>query len=487
MPIEKYYITRDRDNMLSPVYWNGESQASKDTKNIYNVNLSANWFTFKDGRSQAIYLMEDWEHIGDYVSSKMFFEKNYIKKIRKQLKIERREAVKTIKMLRKIDLSNLKFNNYLNYLKIIKDKWIKFNNANVLSWYVGGDKFGRLLADSVKLSAHDFLFLSTSIKKTAAGRIDEELINYAKLILENKKTINQLANKASEKFGWIPFRYDGLEYWDEKYFKNKLLGLVKSNLKNINEQIRKNIAKKNQFIEKRNNLIRKNKIPRKKIQLFEILGELSLWTDDRKEVEFQLHYFYSKILLEFEKKFNIPYHNLKFLFFEELKQLPHNKASLYALSQERIKSPLIVKYEGKKREVLVGKETRTFFNDLKKQLLFDDKIEIKGDISSKGSKKKYTGTVKVVLSIMDCKKIKRGDFIVSTMTSPDYMVAMKNSGGIITDEGGVTCHAAIISRELNKPCITGTVRGTKILKDGDVVEINVEDGSIKKLKNKLIK
>lgn len=70
------------------------------------------------------------------------------------------------------------------------------------------------------------------------------------------------------------------------------------------------------------------------------------------------------------------------------------------------------------------------------------------------------------------------------MTTPNMISAMKCAAAFITDEGGITCHAAIISRELKKPCIIGTKIATKILKDGDIVEIDADNGVIKVLDKK---
>lgn len=72
--------------------------------------------------------------------------------------------------------------------------------------------------------------------------------------------------------------------------------------------------------------------------------------------------------------------------------------------------------------------------------------------------------------------------MVCVMTLPDYVSAMKLAKAIITDEGGITCHAAIISRELGIPCIVGTKIATKILKDGDLVEVDADRGIIKIIK-----
>ncbi|NCF75260.1 MAG: hypothetical protein GWO87_02115 [Xanthomonadaceae bacterium] len=68
------------------------------------------------------------------------------------------------------------------------------------------------------------------------------------------------------------------------------------------------------------------------------------------------------------------------------------------------------------------------------------------------------------------------------MTSPDYIAGIKKASVIITDEGGLTCHAAIVSRELNKTCVIGTKIATKVLKDGDLIEVDANKGVVKILK-----
>jgi len=68
------------------------------------------------------------------------------------------------------------------------------------------------------------------------------------------------------------------------------------------------------------------------------------------------------------------------------------------------------------------------------------------------------------------------------MTNPNMMPLIRKAKAIITDEGGITCHAAIISRELNIPCIIGTKIATKVLKDGDRVEVDADKGIVRKLK-----
>ena len=76
-------------------------------------------------------------------------------------------------------------------------------------------------------------------------------------------------------------------------------------------------------------------------------------------------------------------------------------------------------------------------------------------------------------------KMNEGDILVSVATTPSIVPAMKKAAAFITDEGSLTCHAAIVSREMNKPCVVGVKIATKVLKDGDRVTINAKKGIIK--------
>lgn len=68
------------------------------------------------------------------------------------------------------------------------------------------------------------------------------------------------------------------------------------------------------------------------------------------------------------------------------------------------------------------------------------------------------------------------------MTSVDFVPIMKRASAFVTDEGGITSHASIVSREMNKPCIIGTKIATQVLKDGDLVEVDANNGVVKILK-----
>lgn len=94
----------------------------------------------------------------------------------------------------------------------------------------------------------------------------------------------------------------------------------------------------------------------------------------------------------------------------------------------------------------------------------------------------YRGKVKIVKTIEDIERMDYGDIMVSRMTTPDLIIeGVKKAGAIITDEGGITCHAAVFSREFNIPALIGTSNATKILKDGDMVEVDTDKGIANKV------
>ncbi len=114
--------------------------------------------------------------------------------------------------------------------------------------------------------------------------------------------------------------------------------------------------------------------------------------------------------------------------------------------------------------------------------------QIEGEIKSNQIKGvstylgKVSGRVHVILDFMKPGVMKKGQILVSINSNPHLMPLIRKAGALVTDEGGVTNHAAIISRELKIPCVIGTKIATKVLKDGDLVEVDANRGIVKIIK-----
>jgi len=116
---------------------------------------------------------------------------------------------------------------------------------------------------------------------------------------------------------------------------------------------------------------------------------------------------------------------------------------------------------------------------LKERIGTDVKIKgkelLKGMVASPGI---GVGPVRIIKDASELDKIKKGDVLVTVMTNPDMVPAMKRAAAIITDEGGITCHAAIVSREMGIPCIVGTEHATRILKHSKIVTVYATKGIV---------
>ncbi len=103
------------------------------------------------------------------------------------------------------------------------------------------------------------------------------------------------------------------------------------------------------------------------------------------------------------------------------------------------------------------------------------KILVQGQGASPGI---ASGKVAIIRDVKDTGSVKEGDILVTRMTNPDMVPAMKKVAAIVTDEGGMTCHAAIVSRELGTPAVVGTKNATSLLKNGQLVTVDGERGLI---------
>ena len=130
------------------------------------------------------------------------------------------------------------------------------------------------------------------------------------------------------------------------------------------------------------------------------------------------------------------------------------------------------------KEVLItGKDCEelfSFFNSAQ-----SEKDEISGTIACKG---KAIGKARIILNPSQFSEFEKGNILVTAMTTPNFVVLMKKAAAIVTDEGGLSSHAAIVSREMGIPCIIGTKISTKVFKDGDIVEVDAEKGVVRKAK-----
>lgn len=207
----------------------------------------------------------------------------------------------------------------------------------------------------------------------------------------------------------------------------------------------------------------------------EIGSKLAFYRSHIVETADSIIYEYWLVAKELAKKHGLGWEDVLLLSHQEVIDL-NDKGILPHNYKERRKGFGVV-MENNKMSVVVGKELEKRLVECQEKI-DTDIAEFKGMVAYK-SDKKVRGVAKVIEESKNISKMKKGDILVANETTPDYVIGMKIAGAIITNQGGITSHAAITSREMKIPCIIGTKIATKVLKDGDLVEVDADRGVVK--------
>lgn len=201
----------------------------------------------------------------------------------------------------------------------------------------------------------------------------------------------------------------------------------------------------------------------------------------RMEVLFEVYALWGQILDVISKRYDIPKHLLYYASKDELsRMLIKNKKISKVSLKERSRYCIWVAQTPDKYKVLVGRAAREYLNQhvQKGKKKITNVLVIHGTVASPGY---ATGRVKIINKASEVKKIQKGDILVSVATNPSLLPAMEKAVAFVTDAGGVTSHAAIVAREMKKPCIIGTKIASKVLKDGELIELDTKKGDIRKI------
>lgn len=202
------------------------------------------------------------------------------------------------------------------------------------------------------------------------------------------------------------------------------------------------------------------KIPAPLEKMFNDARELVYMRTLRTDIYFEIIFLARPLLKTVAKKLHVPFAKLKYCPLESLlakkPTFQPEESSFFTYGDK-----------------IFFQDSPLFTNKINKEI-----TSVTGATASAGITK---GIVKIVMTVKDLPKVEKGDILVTYMTSPNFLPAMKLASGFVTDEGGLTCHAAIVAREMKKPCIIGTKIATKVFKDGDIVKVDANTGTIKKL------
>jgi len=332
--------------------------------------------------------------------------------------------------------------------------------------FVSEQKLKELLNQRNANTHENFHLLSSPNKPSFLSLAQTALWN-----IKNSKGMLQeeLIKKFLKSFGWI----------ENSYVRGKVLSKkhVLEKAKHQKHFYSLNVLKKTKA--DKANLVKKLHLNKQEQFVVQTIELCTSWQDDRKKFLMQTIGRFEPVLEEIAKRLNLSTEQFKYINPKELSyEKLNNKNFLTELARRYPKSNY---YSLKNQEfVFSGKEATYIENQLDKETETNI-TELTGMIASKG---KVKGRVKICMNIHDIPKVKKGEILIASMTRPEFLPAMQKAAAFVTDEGGITSHAAIVSREMKKPCIIGTKHATKVFKDGDLVEVNSDTSIIRLLKKK---
>jgi|SRR3989338_107420 len=314
------------------------------------------------------------------------------------------------------------------------------------------------------------LMVKKDTKLTKMFSLDiPNILNNLKKFPRYQETLSLHVNN----YYWLQNNYSSVQYCDESFFIEQIKKIVEQgfdpqeSLNIIHQRFEKIKEEKNHALSSLN-------LDEKYLQLIKIVDYFSIFQDDRKAILLEGHHYLNEFLKELSQRTGINQQLLQFSTPLEFESLLNGKFDVSELLQRQAGCVLIINES--ETIIKTGKEYHQLYHQFFGLKNKNEITEFEGRRAEGG---KVLGKVRVILDPRKSEHFQTGEVLVTTMTSPDFVPLMRRASAIITDEGGITCHAAIVSRELGIPCVVGTKIATQVLKDDDVVEVNANHGIIK--------
>lgn len=471
---QKYNFIHERGDYPPLVVEEICSAWSSTVKKTMGDAESPVFLIYKNGWARIYGYQRRYQKIVNYIFNKISKDKKYVGRIKKIFNEKAKEFLSFVRKIEKNNWSKLSNQELIE----IKEKYIKLYHEIVpygepLPYFLK-EKLQAVLDEYLvkekNIPGKNYETLTTSLYQSFLNRETEELWNIAKKYRNNKTELSKAVKKHEKKYAWILFDYASL-VCNERYFLNKAKDLLKNPPKILDY---KKLKKDKQKI------IKKYKIAPIYKYYLNVLEDLFYLMDRKKEVLTQAHFAITLLYQEAANRLSLSLNDVRWFFWKEVKEALLSKRKLSFKKAQQRKKSLVTKYINGRAIFLNDKEMKKLILDIEKdQQLNSKKKTLKGIPASSG---KVRGKICYLRSAQENSKIKKGQILLVSNTTPDFMPAVHKATAIITNEGGLTCHAAIISRELKIPCVVGTKIATQILKDGDLVEVDASKGIIKIIK-----
>jgi len=277
-------------------------------------------------------------------------------------------------------------------------------------------------------------------------------------------------------WSWITFNVYNRIGWDKKAFEERTKELYSLNRK---ERIQYLDSYGVRIQEKQEHLYKSIHFSDTEKLLLQTTCKYGEAKEYRKNCILLYSYAIYHLAKEYAKRWNTTPERILYALPEEL--IEETFPTIENTILQRMRKCVLLSESGTTR-FLMDKDADRFVATTKIGQPILPKTTLKGMPAYAG---KVVGKACIVNTIDQADKLNKGDILISTATYPELLPAMKRAAAIVTDEGGITCHAAIVSRELQIPCVIGTQCATKVVSDGDLIEVFADEGRVNIIKKNL--
>jgi|SRR3989344_1013489 len=313
---------------------------------------------------------------------------------------------------------------------------------------------------------------SAELKQLFLQHSEEEIMD---ALNEHKEIYDRLVAH-QKNFYWLHNNYVDAHILPIEYFVYEIKKLLEEG-HDITNDVAFILSHSKENKEKKDKLIEELQLPSDVVALLRYSEDFTHWQDERKKATFFATHYFTVLLDEMARRTGFTLMELKYLLPHEIRYIFDGKITRKELQKRMEGCMTAVRPES--LTFIVGEEAAQLYEAVKRLDIPKDLKVIKGLPASLG---KVVGIAKIVKSAKEIAKVNPGDILVAVMTRPDYVIGMKKAAAIVTDEGGLTCHAAIISREFRLPCVIATKFATHVLCDGDKIEVDADKGEVRILK-----
>lgn len=353
---------------------------------------------------------------------------------------------------------------------------------NQLVWHLdfAGSKFVReKLSDQFSLTD-----IQTLTQPDEQSYLEKEEVEFLKMTkqysVSTPRERGNLLAKHLKNYAWVTLSYHEEPAQTKSDCLNRIAELRRKHY-GLGDIRKLFVQKKNFFkarIKKRDRLFEKIKDYKVKKAVLLLRQAAHLKNFYRGGLAQVTYFYFNPLMAEIGHRIKTPAGFLKDITDREMEALMRGEKINFSEIKRRTKEFYVTGCFKKKFFLVYGEKAkqleRKYFGELAKE-----GGDLKGTTAHKGV---VRGIATVVLNYDDFGKVKQGDILIASNTTPDFMPVLGKLKAIVTELGGMTSHAAIVARELNKPAIIGVKNVTKIIKDGDMVEVDADQGIVKILK-----